>query len=388
MKKIILYTIIALSVNIVNAQWQQTSLSTGKISSIVIDGNNIFAGDTSGVFLSNDNGDSWTAKNNGFPSYTYINILAINGSNIFAGTNNGMYLSSNNGDSWTEMNNGLPTVDHSIETISFIGNKIFVGTYNNGLYISNSNGNNWTISNSGLTSPWISAIAYNDTNIFVGAGLSMFLSTDSGGSWTTINNGLGSHIIRKIAVNNGNVFAGTTDGVYKTTNNGSNWNLVNNGLLNTSIFDFSFVGSNTFMSTLGGVYLSIDYGSSWTEQNAGLLNSYVWSIAASNTNLFAGTFMGGVWRRPISEMVSITENANKENIKVYPNPTNDKIIIDNLNIIHSVNISNTLGESIYFKNNFEKNNSIEIDFSNVPKGIYFVKVDNGEQVHIEKVVLN
>ena len=58
---------------------------------------NIFAGTYGGgVFLSTDNGASWTAVNNGLTNPD-INTLAINGTNIFAGTNEGVFLSTNNG---------------------------------------------------------------------------------------------------------------------------------------------------------------------------------------------------------------------------------------------------------------------------------------------------
>ena len=53
------------------------------------------------MFLSSNNGSSWSAVNTGLTN-TYVYALAISGNNIFAGTNgNGVYLSSNNGCSWT-----------------------------------------------------------------------------------------------------------------------------------------------------------------------------------------------------------------------------------------------------------------------------------------------
>ena len=35
--------------------------------------------------------------------------FAVNGSNLFAGTGGGVFLSTNNGTSWTAVNSGLPT---------------------------------------------------------------------------------------------------------------------------------------------------------------------------------------------------------------------------------------------------------------------------------------
>jgi hypothetical protein len=73
--------------------------------------------------------------NNGL-SDTNVDALAISGSNIFAGTGNGVYMSSNNGSSWTEVNNGFPpsptiTV---ITALAINGNNIFAATGGYGVW--------------------------------------------------------------------------------------------------------------------------------------------------------------------------------------------------------------------------------------------------------------
>jgi len=62
-------------------------------------GGNIFAGTSgNGIFLSTNNGNSWTAINNRL-TYHYVSALAIQGGKIFAGTPGlGVFLSI---DSWT-----------------------------------------------------------------------------------------------------------------------------------------------------------------------------------------------------------------------------------------------------------------------------------------------
>ena len=53
-----------------------------------------------------------------------------------------------------------------------------------------------------------------------------------------------------------------------------------------------------------------------------------YSLAVSGTNLFAGTYVGGVWRRPLSEMItsvarlSIDLPTNFSLGQNYPNPFN------------------------------------------------------------------
>ena len=77
-------------------KWAQSSLSYhGQITSIAVSGSNIFAGTFGGgVFLSTNNGTSWSEVNNGLTNQQ-VTALTISGNDIFAGTNGGgVFLSS------------------------------------------------------------------------------------------------------------------------------------------------------------------------------------------------------------------------------------------------------------------------------------------------------
>src|ERR1035438_3323604 len=111
MNKLILLLFIFLSFSIYAQNfWEQTNgPSGGTTHSLAINSSGyIFAGTYyGGVFLSTNNGTSWTAVNNGLTgSGLTVNALAVSGTNIFAGTNSGVYLSTNNGSNWTQINNG------------------------------------------------------------------------------------------------------------------------------------------------------------------------------------------------------------------------------------------------------------------------------------------
>ncbi len=45
------------------------------VNALVVYGTNIFAGTNTGVFLSNNNGKTWTAIDTGLPSHTFVNAL-------------------------------------------------------------------------------------------------------------------------------------------------------------------------------------------------------------------------------------------------------------------------------------------------------------------------
>jgi C1A family cysteine protease len=139
--------------------------------------------------------------------------LAVGGTNIFAGTENGVYLSTNNGNTWTAVNGNLKNL--KVSTLAINGNTVFVGTQTDGIYLSTDNGTSWIKANSGLTNLGINAFAQSGSNIYVGTNGGVFISSNNGISWKALNFGLTSLIVRSLAIGGGYLFAGTYDGVWK-----------------------------------------------------------------------------------------------------------------------------------------------------------------------------
>jgi hypothetical protein len=300
-KKIFLisaFAIIGLS-NIANAQWQQTSLSNTFVDAFAIKGDTIFAGTYGdGVYLSSNNGISWSAVNTGLTNL-FVNALAIKGDTIFAGTDGGIFMSSNNGQLWAAVSSST-----TVYALAISGNNIFAGTIGSGVYLSSNNGQLWTAVNSGLTDLNVEALAIKGDTIFAGTGGGVFMSSNNGQLWTAVNSGLTDLNVQTLAISGNNIFVGTwSGGVYLSSNNGNSWTPMNTGIINADVHAFAISGSNIFAGTDGGgVFLSSNNGGLWTAVNTGLTNFVVWSLAINGDTLFAGTFNGGVWKRPLSEL--------------------------------------------------------------------------------------
>ena len=89
-------------------------------------------------------------SNNGFPNTSLVQALAVSGTNIFAGIyGNSVYLSTNNGTSWTALNNG--SNPSTVKAFAVSGTNIFAGSYGGGVHLSTNNGTNWTSVNHNLT---------------------------------------------------------------------------------------------------------------------------------------------------------------------------------------------------------------------------------------------
>jgi photosystem II stability/assembly factor-like uncharacterized protein len=108
-----------------------TSASTGlpspqpDVFSLAVSDTNLFAGTRGGVFRSTDNGSSWAPPGD---SVSLVLSLAASGTNLFAGTTSGaVYLSSNDGTSWTEVRTAYWNYNY-VYSLAVSGTNLFAGT--------------------------------------------------------------------------------------------------------------------------------------------------------------------------------------------------------------------------------------------------------------------
>jgi photosystem II stability/assembly factor-like uncharacterized protein len=314
------------------------------IFSLVSSDSNLFAGTLSGVYLSTNNGTSWQAVNAGLTN-SLVYSLAVShtssgGTNIFAGTESDIinqsigvvFLSTNNGTSWTEVDSGIANIGiHAIAVspkgTESSGTNLFVGNYCGGVFLSTNNGINWISANTeDLTDSYVLSLASSpvgngSTNLFAGTNKGgVFLSTNNGITWKVVNSGLKNTTVGALAIGqNGlgktSIFAGTGRlsvsfqstkymGIYLSTNNGTGWT----SQFNSSIPILSFAvsqdqnsGFNIFAGLgfyTGGILHSKDNGLNWEWADT-ILESSVQALAinpvdkgSEGTNIFAGCLDG------------------------------------------------------------------------------------------------
>ena len=336
MKYLFLSTLFAAAVCIIlssaDAQWVQTSGPTGSggnVNCLAASGTNLFAGTFGGVFLSTNSGAIWTAANTGLTD-TVVHALLVSGTDLWAGTNVGVFRSTNNGTSWT-----ANLILGGCRALGKFGTILYAGIYPIGIYASTDNGASWFPDTMRLTSVDVRAFAANGTNFFAGTyDRGVFLETVGG--WAAVNTGLTDTTVYALGVIGTNLFAGTSYNnpvgpnghVFRTTNSGTNWTVTSYASVQVEAFAAS--GTNLFAgNNVDGVYLSTNNGTSWTRVSPGLAYPHVDALAVSGTNLFAGSTGLGVWRRPLSEMItSVEEGGPRErpnNYSLqqnYPNPFN------------------------------------------------------------------
>jgi hypothetical protein len=327
----ILFILSVYSCNKINGPYEGTgptsqinNLNNYSVSSLCVNGNNIFAGTgNNGLFLSANYGLSWILLSTNFfakysePTthylafYRSINSIINNGNNLFVGIGfgpfGGVFLSTDNGSTWNERDSGLIYQNSSWESFipcincfANIGNNLFAGT-NNGVYLSSDNGINWKPANANMQNQVV-RLAVIGNDLFAGTtGEGVFLSTNNGNSWTAVNSGLTNSNIYGLASIGTNLFAGafqspgdSTGGIFLSTNKGISWkNTLNTGLT-SKLIDVLFAnGNNLYAGTNSGLFRSTNQGTSWV-----LIDSSLFiSLATDGSNLIAGG--NGVKRLPL-----------------------------------------------------------------------------------------
>ena len=395
--------------NLMFAQWIQTNGYNGTIHSVFVSDTNLFAGTNGGgIFLSENDGVSWTAVDSGLTGLSrYVNSFAVIGSDLFAGTRTGVFLSTNDGTSWREVDSGFTSIySHFILSLAVIGTNLFAGTQGGGAYISSNYGKNWTAINSGLPTFYVASFAVMGTNLFAGmlsgdnsSDGGVRLSTNNGTTWTVADSGLPiNSTVYSFVVSGTNLFAGLYGGLYLSTNNGRSWIEADSSLNGLTVLSLVVSGSNLFAGTNNGVWLSTNNGENWRAVNSGLQQLYIGSLVIVGDTLFAGTG-GGVWKRPLSDMItSVNQTAfalptNFILQQNYPNPFNPSTTI-NYSVpkadLVTIKIYDILGREVVTLVNQQKNpGNYEVQFNanNLPSGIYFYRMQAGGFVSTKKFVL-
>lgn len=359
MKKLFVILVLILIVNSAflirkcEAQWYQMTGGIGNyqnVYSLANIGNNIFAGTSGGIWRSTNNGLNWTLVG---LNTKEVRSLAVSGTNIFASIvdlNNpvGVYISTNNGTNWTQT--ALNNLD--VDALTASGTNIYAGT-EQGVYTTSNNGVSWTLL--GLTNQYVHSLLVVGSSIYAGCdiwggsyGGGVYASGNNGASWNFI--GLYNSDVNALAEIGNTVYAGIdyvwpnhgTGGVYVYDNSGTSWSTL--GLGNEWVYALAVNGNNLFAGSsaddyptfgTGGVYLSTNSGSSFIKKNQGFFNEdmRVASLLIVNNYIFSGCSWRGVWRRSLSEIISVqnisTEIPSKYSLSQnYPNPFNPSTSIE------------------------------------------------------------
>jgi photosystem II stability/assembly factor-like uncharacterized protein len=211
-----------------------------------------------GFYISSDSGFTWELRNSGLPIASYWG-LAISYSEegarrIFLATS-GLFRSDDWGQSWQRCQGGLPEQYYYKVFVSPINpNIIGAVDFNNRIYISINRGENWfeTTPLPRYDDAWIENLQFDPVDTYCvyasDPSYGLYKSTDLGLNWININNNLplypGYPLVFGPAINpqnNQNMFVASNQrGIYQTIDGGLHWEPFNIGL------DTNFAGGHVY----------------------------------------------------------------------------------------------------------------------------------------------
>ena len=238
----------------------------------------------------------------------------------------------------------------------------------------------WTLYNDtcGLPHYWCNCIERDPTDrIWVGTydGIAMYMypgfvevippSTD-----------FGNHIFDIRFDWDNNIWFASNNGVAKYSGS-TTWEFFYeaDGLPDNYVVDIEISSDSTiWFATNNGLSALTDSGFISITSTDGLASNWTYSVEEDNNhNLWVGTVLG------LSKIVgicqsstSINEIDNTKEISIYPNPTNDNFIIQNLEGNEFIKVYTISGQQLFSFNS--KGCQEKVDISNYKPGIYFVTI--------------
>jgi choice-of-anchor A domain-containing protein/uncharacterized repeat protein (TIGR01451 family) len=369
------------------------------------------------IFFNNSDGSSGGSNNDGWEPVgslsieeTVWTISADFFGNLLAGTAGGrLYISYDDGVSWTHINSSMHV--GFIWSIAVTNTGGILISTEQGMFFSSNVGASWTGPLGGLGFDIRAVAIDNNTDAWYAAGwgLGVYKSIDFGSTWIPVNSGLGSFVVNSLVIDSqGRLYAGTFDsGVYMSTNGGAVWSTTN--------LSYSFVWAMAATSTDqiyaatygGGVFCSTDNGTSWQPVNSGLGAQYVYAIAVNAADeVYVSTWTGGIFKYSttmakshandntvtsgIWEPVGLTGTnigalmVDRRASAVYAGGDNGTIYKRKENTVTEAESNEALPEEFSLSQNFPNpfNPGTNIKFSIPVQGYYNLRIYNivGEQV--------
>jgi hypothetical protein len=423
MKKSILLTLLVCAAT-ASAQWSELpSLRYNNIHCILTTSSNtVFVGGEMALLIrSTDGGSTWTnVIGHGFWADTILSLAEGLG-HVFAGANGveSVYRSTNNGDTWSASNNGLPAYA-SISGLSAAGNKLYAAT-DRGIYSSADSGGHWKADTAGLSMGEFYPGLNRGTIGIAPAGSKLYTMKQFGGSvYTSPTDNISWMQIAAdtlqcgyaIAAIDTHVFFATQKGIYLYDESGATLHPRSNGLpVNDSTWLtsclltasdsllFAYLGASSTHSYVQELFATSDLGQTWTPVNDTLFSSAsVTTMAASRDYLFVGTAMGG-WRISVADVVTSVRNGSSpvptgySLSQNYPNPFNPateiQFSIAKLSIV-DLRIFDLLGREVATLVKGQRHAgtySVKWDAGNLPSGVYFYRLRAGSFTQTRKLVL-
>lgn len=390
LQKLVLLALISLSIG-TKAQWVDISSPTYKsleLKAICFPGeNNGFATGFGSILMKTiDGGTTWAVKYpNTFSSSFNYDLYFIDSKNGFACGAGGTFSKTTDaGETWTKITTGITDDIFQIHYIT--KDTIYLAT-NGGVLKTIDGGANWI--KSSTSGNYIESIHFPTSKVgYAGGYKKVIKTTDQGATWAEITMPIASDIRSIYFFDESTGFCTGANYVFKTTDGGKTWKSAyqNTNLvpLNSVVFKDKKVGYAVGGSPggLGVIVKTIDGGDSWITDttNPQLKAKYCNVLSDVNFNKNGSGFIAGYGTifKLVNPSASIKNITNNNNYSIYPNPAKDRLFFNKESNVEVYDITgNVLLKEI---------NTKTVDVSALAKGMYFVRIAEGNKIKTERFI--
>ncbi len=369
-----------------------------------------------GFYFSNNRGKSFKTRNNGLPHNARIQDILIDPrdstrASIFAAAekctfnqdipqaDGGLYHTTNHGENWTKIK--MPaSVEGATHLVLDHTNRMYVTTGyrggGSGVWYTDDFGETWhqTFKYAGAECVDVSPFDHNllvVTVDFLAKNPGLYFSRDRGETWTKSNKDIGiPHRIRDVEFDvhdasqlwmatvgcgfyKGAIENGESVQVVEVSPKSVDYEMGVDRQLSAEIINPEFAGENIIWKSVNNGIATIDENGRFTPHSRGKVK--IWATTEDGRY---SDYCVLVVHDPTtsSEAVKIDRE-----IKVYPNPANRLIHIENIHVNDRLVIHNISGQKLK-----ELVGETTIDISNLVQGIYVVKVYSGNKISTTKFV--
>jgi len=362
------------------AHWEHNWLSNCLIDRWVILGDKIWASTSNGVYFTDNSGESWSSA--GLSGKTLDALYADDTCLVAAVNSEQVMYSKDGGSHWSALNRGLEGV--AIICFTRNNNNIFCGT-DHGVYFWNRPVLTWQ--SIGLSGNRINCLAFKKDSLFGGTEEDgLWFTKDQGSSWKKINIDLQYQNISDLSIVNGSIAVVSWEGLFLSHDSGLSWTRELTSMDNLFILSTEIVKDICFAGTVEkGVFVSSLATRNWEEMNAGLPVTYIEDIKSTADHVYLKSSSLGIWYSSIPVINGSGEESIQNGFKIYPNPVTDKVWIGSLSGSEELTLTVYGINGICLSEKQVRANS-EQDLSNLPKGIYWLVIQNSEKRITTRVV--
>lgn len=411
MKNILSRFIILLSILLIQSEissasyWQVVHTVAHRIiwNIAYADENTIYAAGDSVLMKSTDGGYNWTDLLPNVASITsnktFFNVSFVNKDTGFVYINNqieNLLLTTDGGSTWSDVSPsvlpwGMLDVEFVNQSIGYaVGGFAITGIPDSIIARTIDGGHTWTHIPKPTLCTYPMAVHFLTDSIGFTGDEQIYKTIDAGTTWTLTTTPAGwphtgayaTRITDYKFFDNQIGFAITDNwAIYKTIDGGDSWELTQlpvsggiNGCRNIAFDQNNFgyvVGFGLFQP-----FVSPDAGKTWLID--GTYSAYYPASCISVSKghkIIIGTREGDVVLKENSPLSSTAIN-DLSSTNIYPNPSSGTFYLAGNDKLQSIEVYNLLGDLVYKRSLHLNNNKYEVMLTDVPKGLYVIKINN------------